>query len=711
MVDERFTEITRRESIMKGDRAPGIVAVGGGKGGVGKSFIAVGLATAFAMQGRQTVIVDLDLGGANLHTFFGIRQVSTGVGDFIYRPHSKELIDYSVETNVPNLRLVPGSGFIPGIANIYHFQKLKILRALRRMKAELVVLDLGAGTSYNVIDFFSITRSGILVTNPEPSAVLNAYEFLKNVLYRLLTRQFKKEPSIIDQIRQYKVSGNQGEKPTIEALTNQIRSLDPEAALKIQRICRGFCPGLVLNMTKGDVTGLVENLSRICRDFLSMDIQFLGAVPRDELVQRCLLHMENCFLKHPDSPVSMAIKDVSERCLEGMEFLSMSSIEIDQCLGQDETIEKYEPQQSLNKAAELTSLLACFFREFSEGKGKQINDSPDAYLTMDEALSFEFRLDDSLVIPRFSDVVEARQGESRASAPALRQVLDRIVSIADAESAALAIENTKERVKQTRQVAWAWIQCGIRLLSYNQQKASFRAFSRAYALYPDDQDIANNYGASLIAMGQAARALEKLKKALKTDRPKASLLFNYGLAAFLQEKYPDALWAFDNMKVHGLLDHKAALIAAGACYRLAQTEKSKDYLAIAQEKGGSLDQNFWFNMGIVLLGLERYQEACETLTRAIDTAELDHEALAARGLCHWHLGDRDKALDDLSTAIHIKPSRLGYRAARGSAFFQAGILDKAIEDIEMISTLRPENQRYQALLQAIRVNLGVRQEI
>ncbi|MFH0880731.1 MAG: P-loop NTPase, partial [Lentisphaerota bacterium] len=122
-----------------------ILAVGGGKGGVGKSFVTAGLATSLAERGQETTLIDLDLGAANLHTVFGIKTASRGIGDFIYAPTSGNLADYSVETSMPKLRLISGNGFIPGIANLTYAQKIRILKAISRLNCDYVILDLGAG--------------------------------------------------------------------------------------------------------------------------------------------------------------------------------------------------------------------------------------------------------------------------------------------------------------------------------------------------------------------------------------------------------------------------------------------------------------------------------------------------------------------------------------------------------------------------------------
>src|ERR1700722_16095086 len=123
---------------MKKQSEPLIIAIGGGKGGVGKSMVSSNLAVQYAQAGLQVVLIDLDVGAANLHTIFGIRQPPKGLGDYFTTPRS-QLTDYFIDTNIPNLKLVPGSGFVPELANLKHVQKVKIITQIKNLSTDLVL--------------------------------------------------------------------------------------------------------------------------------------------------------------------------------------------------------------------------------------------------------------------------------------------------------------------------------------------------------------------------------------------------------------------------------------------------------------------------------------------------------------------------------------------------------------------------------------------
>jgi flagellar biosynthesis protein FlhG len=165
-----------------------IIPIASGKGGVGKSTMVANLGIALGKAGKTVLLVDLDLGGSNLHTCLGVNNPKLGLSQFIYKKvdHIEDLI---VETPYPKVYLIAGDGLIPGTANIPFFIKRKLIKELQGMVADFVLLDLGAGTTNNTLDFFLMSPTAMLVTVPETTAILNAYSFLKSALYRALFPQ------------------------------------------------------------------------------------------------------------------------------------------------------------------------------------------------------------------------------------------------------------------------------------------------------------------------------------------------------------------------------------------------------------------------------------------------------------------------------------------------------------------------------------------
>src|SRR5688572_8500892 len=162
-----------------------IWSVGGGKGGIGKSLLTASLGWQLALLGKRVVLVDADLGGANLHTCLGLQNPRHTLGDFIQRKVAK-IEDIAVETGLPGLRLVSGASDFLSAANINYAQKVRVLNRIRALDVDVVLIDLGAGTSFNIIDFFLVSDLGLLTVVPEPTSVENGYRFIKSALYRKL---------------------------------------------------------------------------------------------------------------------------------------------------------------------------------------------------------------------------------------------------------------------------------------------------------------------------------------------------------------------------------------------------------------------------------------------------------------------------------------------------------------------------------------------
>lgn len=290
-----------------------IVAIGGGKGGVGKSMVSSNLAVHYAKGGLNVTLIDLDVGAANLHTIFGIRQPPKGLGDYFNTPRS-QLQDYLIPTSIPNLTLAPGSGFVPELANLKYAQKVKLINQIKSLSSDLVMLDLGAGTSSNVIDFFSMTHAGIVITTPEPTAIVNAYEFLKNVVYRILFRMFRNQEAILEILKSSVLPQNPLKIATIADLIAVVEKKNPWAAQNIRDVCKDLDFYVVFNQARklSDIQ-LGQKLHQICHRFLGINLNFSGIIFFNEEVSASVYKMSPISLVYADSVTSLALKRIATR--------------------------------------------------------------------------------------------------------------------------------------------------------------------------------------------------------------------------------------------------------------------------------------------------------------------------------------------------------------------------------------------------------------
>lgn len=153
------------------------LAVLSGKGGVGKSNIAVNLAVYLAARGLRTALVDLDMGLANADVLLNIVPTYT----LAHVLAGVRSID-DVTVNGPcGLRFVPGASGIHSLANLSEFERRSLVSHLQKLarSADIAVFDCGAGIARNVITFAAAADQALVVTTPEPTALTDAYAVIK----------------------------------------------------------------------------------------------------------------------------------------------------------------------------------------------------------------------------------------------------------------------------------------------------------------------------------------------------------------------------------------------------------------------------------------------------------------------------------------------------------------------------------------------------
>ncbi|HEX2054963.1 MAG TPA: P-loop NTPase, partial [Nitrospiraceae bacterium] len=147
-----------------------IISVGSGKGGVGKSVIAANLALLLAKAGRRVVLADLDVGGADAHILFGMLHPRLTLTDFIQRrEESLEAIAQPTAAH-HNLRIIPGTGETLATANLAYAKKQRLIRHFRRLDADVILVDIGAGANYHALDFFLLADHCLAVATPDPTS-------------------------------------------------------------------------------------------------------------------------------------------------------------------------------------------------------------------------------------------------------------------------------------------------------------------------------------------------------------------------------------------------------------------------------------------------------------------------------------------------------------------------------------------------------------
>jgi flagellar biosynthesis protein FlhG len=280
-------------------------------------MLTVNLATALAKAGHATVATDLDLGGANLHTMLGMPNKYPGIGDFLKGGRSG-LQDLLVPTAYPNFRFLPGDGRTPFMANIPFDQRLALMKELYRLPARFLLLDLGAGSSFNTLNLFGMTRRAAIVTTFDTPAVMNFLMFLRNFMFRLITGLIKPQNrKLFDHLLAAFRQPTNAAPLKVDDLLNMIAKQDEGLAAKVRRTCSEFEPRIIFNMgDRPEDLQLWPKLQKIMRQNLSLDGACFGFVYFDNKARRMTQQKGILLERHPESPAARCIADLAGRIIE-----------------------------------------------------------------------------------------------------------------------------------------------------------------------------------------------------------------------------------------------------------------------------------------------------------------------------------------------------------------------------------------------------------
>jgi len=293
-----------------------IITVAGCKGGVGKSMLASAIALEAGRAGIDVILVDADLGGANLHTYLGMQAPEYVISDFISR-RVDTIEQIVLETRYEGVRFISGAGNTPSQANLKFAQKTKIIKSLFSLTADLLIIDIGAGSSYDVMDFFSMTDGGVIVATPEPTSIINSYGFMKNVVYRRFNNAFRRNSLVTEVIRRGMNPGADDGISDMDELLNEIAIINSEMSLEAKSILSSFTPNIIMNRTASQSDGrLGEKLKSIIGTHLSIEARFLGEVPDDLAVRLSARKMIPFTVFAPDCEATRHVRKIADRLFQ-----------------------------------------------------------------------------------------------------------------------------------------------------------------------------------------------------------------------------------------------------------------------------------------------------------------------------------------------------------------------------------------------------------
>lgn len=264
------TEYNVRESVKK----TRVIAISSGKGGVGKTNIAVNLGIAYSRLGKKVIVMDADLGLANVNVCLGI---IPKYNLFHLIKKQKRLKDIIIETTF-GIQIVAGASGFSKIANLDDEERKLFIREIDTLSyADIIIIDTGAGVSKNVISFIMAADEAIIITTPEPTAVTDAYGIIKIIATEV------NNPSL-----------------EIKLVVNRVHSL-----IEGRKVA--------------------ERVINIAGQFLNIKVENLGLIYEDQIVSHGVIKQTPFLALDERSKASIGIKHIVSR-LEGIDFKEGSGI-------------------------------------------------------------------------------------------------------------------------------------------------------------------------------------------------------------------------------------------------------------------------------------------------------------------------------------------------------------------------------------------------
>lgn len=237
-----------------------VITITSGKGGVGKSNVAVNLAIQLRKLGKRVIIFDADIGLANVEVMFGSIP-KYNLSDLIYRGKSMKEI---ITPGPMDIGFISGGSGIMSLNNLSRDQITYLVRNLAELDqmTDIVLIDTGAGISDSVLEFVLASPEIIMVSTPEPSSLTDSYSLLK-ALYR--------NPNFEDQ------------QAEINVIANKV-------------------------FGKEDADAVFQKLQAVVTQFLKGNIRYLGMIPQDSMLEKAVRQQKTVSLAYPDSNATRAFE-------------------------------------------------------------------------------------------------------------------------------------------------------------------------------------------------------------------------------------------------------------------------------------------------------------------------------------------------------------------------------------------------------------------
>jgi len=292
--------------------APRVVAIGGGKGGVGKSLVAANVGIFLATLGKRVVLVDAAFGAPNLHVFAGVPRPARTLSEAL-AAGGPALAELAVPTYVPGVSLVSGVGDPPWTANLGPVEVQVIAGQLRELPADWVVVDLAPGLGTSTLELFLEADIGLLAAVPDPTAIELMHRFVKAAF---LARLARRGLGHLAQLPEPQLGGLEAGAPSaLEIYLAAVASQAPELD-QLREAILGFSPHLIINAarSKSDME-LGRAVASVARRRLGTPIRYLGHLEYDEAVWASTRRRRPLLIEHPETRIAKCFERIARGLL------------------------------------------------------------------------------------------------------------------------------------------------------------------------------------------------------------------------------------------------------------------------------------------------------------------------------------------------------------------------------------------------------------
>ena len=287
-----------------------LLAVGGGRGGVGKSLVAQNLAVYFAQLGKSVALVDCDPTGANLHTQFGLAALSHPIP---LEGSLEELTKALVPTSVPGLSILPGPhDAIEPPLQLRAGRKSRWLARLRSLPVDYLVVDVGPGHAHFAVDLMLAADFAICVTVPEPPAIEATYRFVRAAYRRRLRRSLIKDRFRLGLVD--RATKEIGRLPSPLELIRALQKIDRGLAELAWAEAKRMHLYLAVNQTRVRTDmELPSSMSALCLRHYGVALDELGWVENDDTVWLSVRRRKPLLVDSPTSKAARNIERIARR--------------------------------------------------------------------------------------------------------------------------------------------------------------------------------------------------------------------------------------------------------------------------------------------------------------------------------------------------------------------------------------------------------------